>query len=446
MTPTDDSDTSTLDAETGAAQDREPIARRQKDVPTDRRLRIALLSYRSDPKVGGQGVFVAMAARALARRGHIVDVLSGPPYPRLPPEARLIRIPSLDLYAQPHNGHLSLRWRHLLSLTDLGEYFGHLCGRFTEPWSFGRRAAKYLRTRIRDYDVVVDNQTLAHGLLDIQRRGAPVVGVIHHPIHRDLEVALAAEPDKGRRGLLKLWYSFLPMQTKVAPQLNHVVVVSQNSRQDVLTYMPIPLERISVVPLGVDTRTFRPQPDIQRSEHRLFTTASADVPLKGLRFLIEAYAQLRQTRPDLELVVLGKLREGPTQELIESLGLAPHIQFISDLTTEQVAEEYARATLCITPSLYEGFGLPAAEAMCCGAPVIVTDGGSLPEVVGDSGVVVPKGDAVALAAAIDALLRDPERRRRLGAAAVEDGRRRLSIDVWAEGFERVLLQEARVTC
>ena len=446
MTPTDDSGTSTLDADTVEVRDNEPVGGGLVEAPTDRRLRIALLSYRSDPKVGGQGVFVAMAARALARRGHIIDVLSGPPYPKLPPEARLVRIPSLDLYAQPHNGHLSLRWRHLLSLTDLGEYFGHLCGRFTEPWSFGRRAAKYLRSRIKDYDVVVDNQTLAYGLLDIQRRGAPVVGVIHHPIHRDLEVALAAEPDKGRRGLLKLWYSFLPMQTKVAPKLDHVVVVSQNSREDVLTYMPIPLERISVVPLGVDSRTFRPQPHILRSEHRLFTTASADVPLKGLRFLIEAYAELRKTRPELELVVLGKLREGPTEELINSLGLGPYIQFISDLTTDQVAEEYAKATLCITPSLYEGFGLPAAEAMCCGAPVVVTDGGSLPEVVGDSGVVVPKGDAQALAVAIDALLRDPERRRRLGAAAEADGRRRLSIDVWAEGFERVLLQEARVPC
>jgi len=446
MAPADDLGALTLDIDADSARDRACGPGRDTPPPQARRLRIALLSYRSDPKVGGQGVFVAMAAQALARRGHSVDVLSGPPYPRLPPEARLIRLPSLDLYAQPHNGHLSLRWRHLLSLTDLGEYFGHLCGRFTEPWSFGRRAANYLRTRIKDYDVVVDNQSLSQGLLDIQRRGAPVVGVIHHPIHHDLEVALAAEPDKGRRGLLKLWYSFLPMQTRVAPRLDHVVVVSQNSCEDVLTYMPIPPARISVVPLGVDTRVFRPQPQITRSTTRLFTTASADVPLKGLHFLIEAYAELRKTRPALELVVLGKLREGPTAALIDSLGLAPHIRFISDLTTEQVVEAYAEATICITPSLYEGFGLPAAEAMCCGAPVIGTDGGSLPEVVGDSGVVVPKGDATALATAVEALLRDPERRERLGAAAAEDGRRRLSIDVWAEGFERILLQEARLPC
>ncbi len=413
---------------------------------TDHPLHIAFLSYRSDPRVGGQGIYLAEAARALAARGHQVEVISGPPYPHLAEGIGLVKLPSLDLYAQPHNGHRALRWTHLRSWTDTAEFFGHLSGKFMEPWSFGRRAAKYLRAHSDHYDVVLDNQSLASGLLDIQRRGVPVVGVIHHPIRRDLDLALAAEPEWGIRWLKRRWYSFLAMQEHVAPRLSDVIVVSESSGQDVAECLGVAPANISVIPLGIDQSVFKPQPQIAREPMRLLTTASADVPLKGLKYLIEAYAKLLPAWPDLALVVIGKLREGPTADLLGELGLAGRVEFISDLTQQEVVEQYARATLCITPSLYEGFGLPAAEAMSCGSPVVVTDGGALPEVVGDAGVVVRKGDPEALASAIGQLLEDPLHRAAMGDAALLRARERFSWPRAAEAYEVVLRRAVARPC
>lgn len=387
-----------------------------------RPLRIAFLSYRSDPRVGGQGVFVRHVAGALVRAGHAVTVLSGPPYPELPADVALQPIPSLDLFAQPQLGRWALRLRHLRSWTDTGEYLSHVSGKFMEPWSFGRRAARWLVAHRGDFDVVLDNQCLADGLLAIEAAGLPVVGIVHHPIHRDLELALAAEPDWGKRWLLRRWYGFLPMQERVAPRLRRIVTVSEASAGDIVRHLGVARERITVVPNGVD-RAFGPQPQVERLPNRLVTTASADVPLKGLRFLLEAFATLAPARPELELVVVGKLRDGPTADLVERLGLGGRLRFVSGLTDAELAALFASATVAVTPSLYEGFGLPAAEAMACGAPVVVTDGGALPEVVGEAGMVVPAGDADALATAIAALLDDPPRRARMAAAGLERARR-----------------------
>lgn len=409
-------------------------------------LRIAFLSYRSDPRVGGQGVYLSQAAAALARRGHSVDILSGPPYPDTPEGVRLIELPSLDLYNQPHNGHRALRWKHLLSWTDTAEYFGHWAGKFMEPWSFGRRAAKYLRAHRRDYDVVLDNQSLSQGLLEIERAGLPVVGVIHHPIRRDLELALAAEPKWGMRLLIAQWYSFLKMQEKVAPRLDEVILVSEAAARDVTLCLDVDPQVMSVIHLGIDQEIYKPQPDIRRRDNRILTTASADVPLKGLKHLIEAYSTLLETYPRLELIVIGKLREGPTAQMLDDLNLLDRVSFIHDLSNEEVAEQYARATICVTPSLYEGFGLPAAEAMSCGAPVVVTDGGALPEVVGDAGVVVPRGDSAALARAIAALLDDPARRADLGAAARQRARTAFSWARVAAAYETVLRRAVARKC
>lgn len=409
-------------------------------------LRVAFLSYRSDPRVGGQGVFVSRVARALAARGHQVDIVSGPPYPEIPDGVRLAPIPSLDLYAQPHHGHRALRWRHLLSWSDTAEYFGHLAGAFMEPYTFGRRAAAWLRRHGLNYDVVLDNQSLASGLLSIERAGLPVVGVVHHPVRRDLELALEAEPRWGMRLLLRQWYSFLSMQERVAPRLKRVIVVSEASRRDVARYLKVDPARVTSIPLGVDREVFRPTPFEARLPARLVTTASADTPLKGLRYLLQAYAVLAAERPLLELVVVGRLREGPTTELLDALGLRKRVTFRHDLPAAAMGSLFGEATICVTPSLYEGFGLPAAEAMATGAPVVVTDGGALPEVVGSAGVVVPAGDAEALRIAIATLLDDPARRRRLGAAAAARAETTFSWARVAERYEEILLEATGRGC
>jgi glycosyltransferase involved in cell wall biosynthesis len=409
-------------------------------------LRIAVLSYRSDPNVGGQGVYVDYLTRALAQAGAQVDVISGPPYPSLDPRVKLIKLPSLDLYAQPHNGHYALRPHHLLSPTDTYEYFGHLSGKFVEPYTFGQRAYAHLKRRRGDYDVILDNQTLASGILKVQDvLKIPIVTMVHHPITRDRQMALDAAPDDLHRWLVRRWYAFHRMQIRVARRLHVLTCPSLSAKQDIVDEFGVDERRLHPIPLGVDQSAFRPMPDVVRAPRRLISTASADTPLKGLPILLQAYHSLIQSDPELELVVIGKLRDGAASRLIDELNLRDKVVFKSGLSREDLSREFNRATIAITPSLYEGFGLPAAEAMSCGTPIIVTDGGALPEVAGAAGVVVPKGDADALAGAISSLLDDPARRAAVAQACLQ--RAQQTFD-WAaiapkyiELFERAIAEQ-----
>ena len=382
-------------------------------------LRVALLSYRSDPNVGGQGVYVDYLSRALAEAGASVDVISGPPYPTLDPRVRLVRLPSLDLYAQPNNGHHALRLHHLLSPTDTYEYFGHLSGKFVEPFTFGQRAFANLKRRHNDSQIVLDNQSLASGILKMQDvLRIPIVTMVHHPITRDRQLALEAAPDPLHRWLVRRWYAFHHMQVRVARRMRVMTCPSISAKNDIVEAFGVDPQRLHPIPLGVDQTAFRPLPGVARGPRRLISTASADTPLKGLPVLLQAYHSLIQSDPQLELVVVGKLREGAASRTLDELGLRGRVKFQSGLTREELAREFNRATIAITPSLYEGFGLPAAEAMSCGTPVIVTDGGALPEVAGDAGIVVPKGDPIALAKAIKELLDNPGRLAAVGEACL----------------------------
>ena len=376
-------------------------------------LRIALLGYRSQPFAGGQGVYLNYLSKALVDAGHRVDVISGPPYPQLDPRVRLIQLPSLDLF---ENGLLSLRPRHLASLTDMIEWCSKLTGGFAEPYTFGRRAVRYLRRHGGEYDLVHDNQSLSYGMLQIQDMGLPLVTTVHHPITSDLRIALKAARSWYERLLIRRWHSFLVMQKKVVKQLHNVVTVSDCSRQDIARDFGLQPAGIGLVHNGIDTAVFRPLPDVERQPLRLMATCSADAPLKGLRYLLRAYARLLPQYPGLELLVVSKPRPGgKTEKLVRHLGIADRVRFVNGITTEQMVRYYAEAAIAVVPSVYEGFGLPAGEAMACGVPVVSSNGGALPEVVGDAGVIVPARNVDALVAAIDGLLRDPERRAELGA-------------------------------
>jgi glycosyltransferase involved in cell wall biosynthesis len=376
-------------------------------------LRIALLGYRSQPYGGGQGVYLRYLSKALVEAGHSVDVISGPPYPHLDPRVRLIELPSLDLF---EHGLLSLRPRHLTSLTNIIEWTSKLTGGFAEPYTFGRRAVKYLRQHGQEYDLIHDNQSLSYGMLQIQEMGLPLVTTLHHPITSDLRIALNAAHSWWERLLIRRWHSFLGMQKKVVTQLRNIVTVSDCSRQDIARDFGLQPAGISLVHNGIDTEVFRPMPDVARNPVRLMATCSADAPLKGLRYLLRAYTQLLQSHPALELLVVGKPRPGgKTEKLLHKLGIADRVQFASGITTAQMVRYYAEAAIAVVPSVYEGFGLPAGEAMACGVPVVSTDGGALPEVVGDAGMIVPIKNVDAMAEAIDTLLRDPRARQELGA-------------------------------
>lgn len=395
---------------------------------TSGRLRIALLGYRSHPHVGGQGIYLHYLSKALVDLGHQVDVISGPPYPELDARVTLIKIPALDLYAHP-NPTRALRVKHLLSFTDFYEWWSKLSGAFGEPYCFGRRLVKYFKNNTVHYDIVHDNQSLCYGLLQLQKRGVNVVATVHHPITRDRDLALAAATQKGQRWLINRWYNFLSMQKKVVQQLNHIVTVSEQSQRDIEQAFARAATTINVIPNGVDTNIFKPIPDISRCEFSLITTASSDQPLKGLSVLLRALAQLRTEFPQLQLTVIGKLKEeGDTQKELATLQLTDVVTFKSGISNQELVEEYARAQIAVVPSLYEGFGLPAAEAMACGVPLICSDGGALPEVVGNGARLVAAGSVELLAVALRELLNQPEQRAQLGDRGREHILQQLSWD------------------
>jgi len=379
-------------------------------------LRIAYLTYRGKPHVGGQGVYTRHLTKALVDLGHHVEVFGGQPYPILDPRVQLHQLPSLDIFNDAHPGRFPAYWE-INDWPNFVESAQFLKGTFGEPRSFSIRAHRALKTRVNDFDIVHDNQCLGYGILKIEKI-IPTIVTLHHPITKDRKLEMEHTPTWWKRKAIGRWYSFVEMQGKVASKMPRVVVVSKNSIDDIHTDMKVSLDRMRLVPVGVDQELFSPKPSVQRKSGHMITTASADVALKGLSYLLEALAKLRTER-EVHLTIIGKPREGANADLIRSLGLEDCITHVSGVTDERIVELYAEAELAVVPSLYEGFSLPAIEAMATGTCLVATTGGALPEVTGvdnDTVLSCPAGDAEALAAAIRRGLDSKELRDRIGAA------------------------------
>ncbi|WKX70084.1 glycosyltransferase family 4 protein [Streptomyces sp. XD-27] len=385
----------------------------------DRPLRIALLTYKGNPFCGGQGVYVRHLSRELARLGHSVEVIGAQPYPVLDDGVPLTELPSLDLYRQPDPFRTPRReeYRDWVDALEVGTMW---TGGFPEPLTFSLRARRHLAARRGEFDVVHDNQTLGYGLLGLDRIGFPLVTTIHHPITVDRRLELAAATTWKRRLSVRRWYGFTRMQKRVAARLPSVLTVSGSSRQEIMEDLGVRPDRIHVVPIGADTRLFSPDPAVPEVPGRIVTTSSADVPLKGLVHLVEALAKVRAERPDAHLVVVGKRPEkGPVADAVARHGLDGAVRFVKGISDAELVDLVRGAQVSCVPSLYEGFSLPAAEAMATGTPLVATTGGAIPEVAGPDGetcLAVPPGDADALATALGRLLGDADLRRRLGAA------------------------------
>ena len=389
-------------------------------------LRIAYLTYRGKPHVGGQGVYSRHLTKALVDLGHEVEVYSGQPYPVIDERIPLHKMPSLDVWNDYYPGRFPGYWE-IKTKGDWAEVLTHLKGTFGEPLGFSVRAYEELKKRRGDFDLVHDNQCLGYGILGIERM-IPTIVTLHHPITKDRELEMAHTPNRRKRRNIGRWYSFVKMQGRVASRMPRIVVVSQNSIDDIHKDMGVDHDRMRLVPVGVDPDLFKPLPHVARRPGRLITTASADVALKGLPYLLEAVAKLRTER-DVTLTIIGKPREGASNDLIDKLGLRPHIQFVSGVTDERIVELYGEAEMAVVPSLYEGFSLPAIEAMSTGICLVATDGGALPEVTGADGETVLQaraGDVDSLIAAIRRGLEDPALRERIGAA----GRQRV-VERWS---------------
>ncbi|MBW2410070.1 MAG: glycosyltransferase family 4 protein [Deltaproteobacteria bacterium] len=380
-------------------------------------LRICLLSYRSNPHSGGQGVYLRNLSRAIKDLGHEVEVVSGPPDPLLDKDIPLRHLACLDLY-NPEDPFRLPTIKELSNPINLVEWLGVSTMGFPEPFTFGIRAYRFLKHRWHNYDIVHDNQSLSYGIWAINRF-VPTIATIHHPITIDRAVALRTVSAGWKKLKHLRWYSFIGMQKRVSRSLSHIITVSKSARDDISKDFKVSADKFRIVPNGINTEKFYPIPEISKDNNRLIVTNSADMPLKGLYYLLQAIAEVARYR-SVKLTVIGSPKKnGGIVKLIQKLGIGNLITFTGRIGDDQFVQEYAKATAAVVPSVYEGFGLPAGEAMACAVPVISTTGGALPEVVGDAGMLVPPADYQALAQAIASLLDHPEMACRLGQAGYQ---------------------------
>jgi glycosyltransferase involved in cell wall biosynthesis len=397
--------------------------------------RIAFLIYRGNPRCGGQGVYTRHLTRELVQLGHSVEVFSGPPWTEVDEGVGFTPVRGMDLYRDPDPFRIPAR-REFTSWPDWVEFLVMMSAGFGEPLAYSLRIRQILKSRRADFDIVHDNQCLGTGIEGLVKDGWPLLETLHHPITVDRSIALDHAENAWNRFTTRRWFGFLRMQVRVAKVLPALLTVSHNSKIDINAQMKVPLNRMTVVPVGVDHEVFRPYDDVVKKKGRLMVTSSSDVPMKGLVPLLEAIAKLRVER-DIELVVIGQPRpKGRVAETMKRLGLNDIVTTISGVSDEELARLYGEAEVAIVPSLYEGFSLPAIEAMSCGVPVVATTGGALPEVVGTSGetgLLVEPNNPDALVGAVRCLLDDAEMRERIGAAGRERVMERFTWQVTARG-------------
>ena len=375
----------------------------------NQKLNIAISSYRSAPFGGGQGIFVYELSRALQSLGRNVDIISGPPYPNLEPEINLIRSPGLNLFStfvfkERLAIFLSKKYK---SMDDWYEFFSALFGGFPEIKTFGNRLSHLLKNS--SYDILIDNQSLSFGVLQVQNI-IPVIEIVHHPITKDYKYDI-----KFSKGIVQKiskwrWFSFLKMQKKVAPFMKAISTPSINSKNDIVKDFNVSKKKIMVIPNGIDHVNFSPKKHINRNPEQLITTASADVPLKGLDFTLKAIHSIKKDFPKIRLVIIGAPRPGGhTERLIQKLNLEENILYKTNLTKEEIAIEYAYSNIAIVSSLYEGFGFPVGEAMACSIPLIATNVASIPEITSNFAELIPEGDSSSIEHAIRKIFLNPSK-------------------------------------
>ncbi len=379
-------------------------------------MKIAMLSYRSKPHCGGQGIYIRHLSRELTNLGHEVEVFSGQPYPDLDAGVRLTKVPSLDLYREPDPFRVP-KLREFRDLIDVEEFATMCVAGFPEPKTFSKRVSRILKERAGEFDIAHDNQVLGTGMLDIEGYGLPLITTLHHPITFDRRIDLSQTRNPWRKVTLRRWYGFLRMQGRVARRARLIMTPSEASKRDITKDFGVDPAKMQVILLGVDDG-FVP-PTKPRVPGRIMAMASADAPMKGISTLLEAFAKLRTER-EVELILVTKPQAGGrTERLIDKLAIGDSVQFAHGLSEVDLVDLMGSAEVACVPSLYEGFSLPTAELMACATPLVVSRAGAIPEVVGPDGLcadLVTPGDVGELKLALERMLDDPERRARMGAA------------------------------
>ena len=375
-------------------------------------MKIGLLSYRSNPYSGGQGIYIRHLSKALSKLGHEVSVISGQPYPELDDSINLIKLPGLGLFESSERFSafkISFFW----NLLNFYEWFTVMTGGFPEPYAYGRRVYRLLKKTNFNFDILLDNQSLSSSLLKIQKE-FPLVVTIHHPITRDHKLEMDNAKNWKERLSSNRWHNFLPMQKRTASKLQNIICVSQSSKEDVIAEFNVKEERITVIPNGIDIENFKPSSDSKTLDFKIVTTASSDIPLKGLRHLILALPRVLREYPLTRLTVIGKSpKKSKLNKLIDDLNLEDKITFKSGISENEIVDIYHDSDIAVIPSLYEGFGFGAGEAMACGIPLISTDSGGLKQVIGESALKIEPGSVQQIEESIIKLFNEEETRNEL---------------------------------
>ena len=375
-------------------------------------MKIGLLSYRSHPYSGGQGIYIKHLSKALKGLGHEVSVLSGPPYPELDQSIELIKIPSLGLF-ETEDRMKKFNLNLFFNPIDFYEWITVMTGGFPEPYTYGKRVLRYLRENQKEFDIILDNQSLSGSLLSIQKI-YPLAVTIHHPITKDYKLEMESASNWKEKLSSTRWHNFLPMQKRVVPRLKNIICVSQPSKEDVINEFLAAKDNIRVIPNGIDINSFKPSGLTKELNFRIVTTASADIPLKGLRHLLSALPRIIRKFPLTTLTVIGKSpKKSKLNKIIDDLELEDRISFKSGVSEEEIVEIYHRSDLAVIPSLYEGFGFGAGEAMACGTPLISTDSGGLKQVIGDAALKIKPGSVEEIEEGILKLFNEDELRTQL---------------------------------
>jgi glycosyltransferase involved in cell wall biosynthesis len=402
--------------------------------------------YHGSMQSGGQGVYLANVTSALARIGHDVHVISGPPYPVLDPSVTHHPIATHSFQRMMLDRRAFFLGESPLSHFAPLNFYEFASTRFTLTSlmsTFTLRAlARLAEIEARDgaFDIVHDNQSLGYGLLMMQRfLGRRVVANVHHPLDVDMRTGVAHVASVREKVKRIAWYPW-HMQRFVGRRLDGLISGSNASAALIERLWSLPHGSIRTIYDGVDVARFRAKRPHETQPGTLLFVGNAEDYNKGIVYLLRAMAMLpARTNAHLYLVggPAGAQRVAPDE--IARLGIGDRVTVVGRVTDDELAAWYRRASLLVSPSLYEGFGLPAAEAMASGTPVVATDAGALPEVVadGETGVIVPAADAPALADAIASLLDDAERRARLGAAGAERVHALFTWDRHARGLEEL---------
>ncbi len=398
-------------------------------------MKICLLCNRGNMYCGGQGVYLYYLSRELHRLGHEVHAIVGPPYPQLAEGVIEHRVENLNLFEFGFPKQDPFKIFTPLNLYDIAVT---RVGKFPEMFTFSFRAYDKLRQIMGEhkFDIIHDNQTLGYGNILMKSLGVPVVATIHHPLPIDKKTDLPyIHSIKGRLRRI-LFYPFF-MQHMAAAAMDRVITVSEDAAGEIHNSFKVPYKKMRVVYNGIDIEMFRPRPEIQKERGRIIVVSNTSDRKKGVLYLLRAMRELRKEM-DVKLTIVdrGLPDNEYTPAIVERCGLNGSVEFTGRITTEELAKRYCTAEVAVVPSLYEGFGFPAAEAMSCGLPVVSTTAGALPEVVDDkSGILVPPGDHMAIAEAVKRLMGDEALRQRMGAA----GRARVErLFSWEEAVKKII--------